>query len=153
MNKRIAKKVARRRTSSTNYRLFHKAIDYLDRRDNVYKRTQRLTRLIEDYDKSETVNNLEKFIQGWSDLRPYVIKHVGYRDYPYDTHELMKEAGEREIKRWLVNENKEDNTDLCDLIRWTYFTIRYFSDRWCLTRVGRADALVAEIKRRLNETN
>lgn len=157
MNKRIAKKVLsspRRALRHHRWKLGYgpddgpwpietKAMAYLDRRPgNPYNRTKRIVRALGN--GPHTPDQVAQLVSLWDANRPFIWHAIrggqwSWRSKPRhqipgETIEYGRGVGEQEIAKVT-----QKGGDLSDFV---VGSLAYFADRWCVSRMGRMDAMI-----------
>ena len=163
MNKRIAKKVLSDEHRSRRIRLWdlgygpehgpwdieRRARSYLNRRKcDAFRKTLKVVRRLEALTKSGAggEERAEALVEAWAALRPFVWRKVRGGRWEWRRHGWPL-AGESVAEGRVVGENEvrrvaERGAPLFEVV---VDTLHYFSDRWCVSRVGRMDALVEAV--------
>lgn len=165
MNRRIAKKILSVRASGWRWRRWRegygpddpsrigrRAQDYLDRHENTYKKTRRVVRRFWSASQSASEPDpavVEELVAAWDALRPYLWHRFrGARwqwrvrpltPIPGESIEEGRVVGEREI-RDLLEQGDES------VFGFVVGTLAYCSDRWCVSRIGRMDAMIDHLR-------
>lgn len=162
MNKRIARKILstrqklrrrdlwRRGYGPDSWPIEQRARAYLDRRSGrPFNRTMRILRCGGWFARppvsaSSTVpppteSQIHGLVAAWRAHRPFLWRAIRggqrHRDgsrIPGETIEEGRAVGDREVAGWVVRGENPAEAVL--------YSLDYFSDRWCISRIGRMDA-------------